>query len=105
MAIQLNPEQEQVVNQAIHAGLISVPDDVIGVGVEAIRRLLEVPPRRPIAVPTRQLIEVSPSQDQTMSAEEWPSAFHTWVHSHSTATPVLPDEVMDRESIYALRGL
>jgi len=37
MALQLSPEQEQVVGQAIHAGLIRIPDDVIGVGVEIIR--------------------------------------------------------------------
>jgi hypothetical protein len=89
MSIQLNPEQEQVVDLAIHAGLIRVPDDVVGVGVEAIRRQLEVHQPR----------------ERALSAEEWSSAFHSWVHGHSTATPVLQDEAMDRESIYGLRGL
>ena len=41
MAIQLSPEQEQVVGQAIHAGLIRIPDDVVGVGIETIRQRLE----------------------------------------------------------------
>jgi hypothetical protein len=41
MAIQLSPEQEQVVGQAIHAGLIRIPDDVVGVGIETIRNAWE----------------------------------------------------------------
>ncbi len=55
MAIQLSPEQEQVVGQAIHAGLIRIPDDVVGVGIETIRQRLEARD----AVPAM------------LSAEEW----------------------------------
>jgi hypothetical protein len=89
MAIQLNPEQEQVVGQAIHAGLIRIPDDVIGVGVETIRQRLEA----------RLALE------RPQSAEEWSRELHAWIHSHSTTTRVLSDEAISRESIYGTRGL
>jgi len=91
MAIQLSPEQEQVVGQAIHAGLIRIPDDVIGVGVETIRQRLQTEP--PVHA------------QETLSAEEWSRQLHAWIHSHPTDTPVLSDEAIDRESIYEGRGL
>jgi hypothetical protein len=89
MAIQLSPEQEQVVGQAIHAGLIRIPDDVVGVGIETIRQRLEARD----AVPAM------------LSAEEWSRELHDWIHSHSTTTPVLSDEAISRDSIYGTRGL
>jgi hypothetical protein len=89
MAIQLNPEQEIVVGQAIHAGLIHIPDDVVWIGVETIRQRLEA--REPASV--------------SLSAEEWSRQLHSWIYSHPTDTPVLPDEAIDRESIYEGRGL
>jgi hypothetical protein len=57
MTIQLNPEQEQVVRQAIHAGLIERADDVVGVGVETIKQRLEAR-RNPSAPPARNLVEL-----------------------------------------------
>jgi hypothetical protein len=89
MAIQLNPEQEQVVGQAIHAGLIRIPDDVVGIGIETIRQRLVA--REPAAA--------------TLSAEEWSRELHAWIQSHSTITPVLSDDSIDRDSIYGTRGL
>ena len=89
MAIPLSPEQEQVVGQAIHAGLIRTPDDVIGVGVETIR----------------QRLEARLAQDRTQSAEEWSHELHGWIHSHPTTTQVLSDEAISRESIYGTRGI
>jgi Arc/MetJ-type ribon-helix-helix transcriptional regulator len=88
MTIQLTPEQEQVVDRAIQAGLIRSADDVVGVGVEAIQRRLE---------------GQRASVDST-SAEEWLKEFHTWVHSHPTTTPPLSDEAVNRDSIYGTRG-
>jgi hypothetical protein len=38
------------------------------------------------------------------SAEQWLEEYHTWVHSHSTTTPLLSDEAVNRESIYGTRG-
>lgn len=41
MTIQINSEQEQVIGQAIHAGLIGTPNEAVEVGVGAIRLRLE----------------------------------------------------------------
>jgi hypothetical protein len=41
VTIDLKPEQQQVVGQAIQAGLIQTADDVVEVGVETIRQRLE----------------------------------------------------------------
>ena len=41
MTIQLKPEQEQVIGKAIQAGLIGKADDVVEVGIEAIRQRLK----------------------------------------------------------------
>jgi hypothetical protein len=88
MTIQLTPEQEQVIGRAIEAGLIKTVDDVVGMGAGTIQRRLE---QRQAPV------------DST-SAELWLQDFHNWVHSHSTTTPLLSDEAINRESIYGTRG-
>jgi Arc/MetJ-type ribon-helix-helix transcriptional regulator len=79
MTIQLNPEQEQLLSEAIRAGLISSGEDVVAAGVEAIR--------------------------QRLDAREWLREFRAWVQSHSTTTPLLSDEAISRDSFYANRGL
>jgi hypothetical protein len=89
MAVDLTPEQEQLVGQAILAGLIRIPDDVVGIGVETIRQRLE----------TRE------SANPPHSAEEWSREFHAWMDSHRADTPILSDEAIGRESIYEERGL
>ena len=41
-----------------------------------------------------------------ITREEWVSKFRAWTQSHAGRNlPVLPGEAMDRESIYADRGL
>jgi len=40
VTVHLNPEQAVVVGEAIRAGLIETPDDVVNVGVETIRQRL-----------------------------------------------------------------
>jgi len=89
MAIQLNPEQEQVVGQAIHAGLIRIPDEVVDVGIETIRRRLQA----------------RESSAATLSTGEWRRELHAWIHSNPTTTPLLSDHAISRESIYGTRGL
>ena len=37
--------------------------------------------------------------------EEWFRDLTAWSKGHTTATPLLPDEALDRESIYGGRGL
>jgi hypothetical protein len=88
MTIQLNPEQEQVVGQAIRAGLIRTPDDAAEIGIATIRQRLEA----------RHAVSGSPD------AEEWFRELTAWSESHAE-TPPLPDEAVDRESIYGARGL
>ena len=41
MTIQINPEQEQVIGQAIRVGLIGTADEAVEVGVGTIRLRLE----------------------------------------------------------------
>ena len=89
MTIQLNPEEERLIGQAIQAGLIGKADDVVAVGVETIRRQL-------------QSRVGSGSQ---LNTEQWLREFKAWVHGHSTTTPLLSDEAISRDSIYGARGL
>jgi hypothetical protein len=88
MTIQLNPEQERVVGQAIQAGLIRAHDEVAEIGVASIRQRLR----------TRRADSGPPD------AEEWFRELSTWSEGHA-ATPLLPDEAIDRDSIYGARGL
>ena len=89
VTIQLNAEQERVVGQAIRAGLIRARNDVAEIGVASIRQRLKT------CAATRR----------TQSAEEWSRELAAWSESHDRATPLLPDEAIDRESIYGERGL
>jgi hypothetical protein len=91
--IQLSPEQEHVVDQAIHAGLISAPEDVVEVGVETIRQRLEA------SEPSVSL------KNNDVSVADWSRQLHAWIHSHSEAASPLPDKALGRESIYEGRGL
>ena len=88
MTIQLNPEQEHVVGQAIRAGLIRVEDDVVEVGVSTIRQRL------------RAHESVSAKPDAVV----WFRELTAWSESHAR-TPLLPDEAIERDSIYSARGL
>lgn len=88
MVIALNPEQEQVVGQAIEAGLIEKAEDAVELGVGTIRQRLE-----------------TASHSSSLSKDERKKAFRAWIDSHRTDTPLLSDEAISRESIYADRGL
>jgi len=89
MTIMLRPEDAQVVDQALQAGLIERAEEVVSVGVEALRARLGE----------------RVAGGQTMSADEWMRRFRAWAHSHPTDTPLLSDEAISRESIYSDRGL
>lgn len=88
MTIELNPEQERIVGQAIRAGLIRAHEEVAEVGVATIRE---------------RLMARHGGPGQT-DAEEWFRALTAWSESHST-TPLLPEDAVDRDSIYGTRGL
>jgi hypothetical protein len=85
MTIQLKPEQEQIVGQAIQAGLIANANDILDVGIDAIRQRLNSP-RNEVPTPV-------------LSAEEWEREFDTWIESFPDTAP-LPDEALRRENLY-----
>ncbi len=88
MTIQLNPEQEQVVGRALEAGLIRDLGDAAEVGLAAIRLRLNARRAAPAA----------------LDPEDWFRELVAWSESH-TQTPLLPDEAIDRDSIYGASGL
>lgn len=88
MTVELKPEQERIIERAIKAGLIRGADDIVELGVEAIRQQMDA-----------HLVS-----GNAMSADEWSRELHAWVHSHSTAAPLLLDNAISRESIYGGRG-
>jgi hypothetical protein len=89
MALQLNPEQESVVGQAIQAGLIRAADEAVEVGVATIRRRLKA----------------HPAPNASSSTSEWSRRFAAWTGSHPAAAPLLSDEAISRDSIYGGRSL
>jgi hypothetical protein len=89
MTIQLNPEEERLIGQAIQAGLIGKADDVVAVGVETIR----------------QRLQSRVGLGSELNTEQWLREFSAWVHGHATTTPLLSDEAISRDSIYGTRGL
>jgi hypothetical protein len=86
MNITPKPEQENLIAEAIQAGLIRNADEVLDIAMDALRGRLKAsaPP---------------------INAEEWMRKFRSWAHSHATTTPLLSDEAISRESIYRERGL
>ena len=85
MMVQLRPEQEQVIEEAVKAGLITNADEVVDVGIEAIRHRLK----------TRGNDATAPA----LSADEWEGEFDTWIASFPDTAP-LPDEALSRENMY-----
>ena len=85
MTIIPTPEQERILAEAIKTGLVRSAEEALDVGVETLCSRLATDPAR--------------------TKEEWLAEFHEWIHSHSTSTPLLSDEAISRESIYADRGL
>jgi hypothetical protein len=63
MTIELKPEQSRVIDLAIAAGLIEHPDEVVNVGVDALRDRLESKtsaPERTRSIIARQRIRELP---------------------------------------------
>jgi hypothetical protein len=89
MVIALNPEQEQIVGQAIEAGLIEKAEDAVELGVGTIR----------------QQLETAALSRNELPKEERKKALRAWIDSFPTDTQLLSDEAVSRESIYGDRGL
>jgi hypothetical protein len=86
MTITPTPEQERILAEVMQAGLIERAEDALNIGLDGLKVRLAL--LRPNETP-----------------EEWIAKFHAWADSHSTSTPLLSDEAISRESIYADRGL
>ena len=69
--------------------MIGKADDVVAVGVETIRRQLQL----------------RVASEAELNTEQWLREFKAWVHGHATTTPLLSDEAISRDSIYGTRGL
>jgi len=89
MTVTLKPEYAEVVDQAIRAGIIEQADEVVSVGIEALRARLEE----------------RTASGQTLSAEEWMRKVREWALGHPADTPLLSDDAISRELIYSERGL
>jgi hypothetical protein len=91
MVIALNPEQEQVVGQAIAAGLIERAEDAAELGVRTIRQRLDAEHDR-----------VKPL---SLSHAERLERLRAFVDRVRPEAPPLSDEAVSRDSIYGERGL
>jgi hypothetical protein len=89
MAIELDPEQERVVGQAIQAGLVPAANDALEMGVAAVREILRA----------------RKSSVTLMAAGEWSRELDAWVQGHSAMEPLLSDHAIDRETIYGECGM
>ncbi len=89
MTFQFSPEQEQLVERAIQAGVIRDAREVVEMGIESVR----------------QRLATHSSMAKPSDIQQWLERFHAWVHHHSTTTPLLSDEAISRDSIYGTRGI
>ncbi len=89
MSLNLSPEQQQIVDQAIRAGLIRGPEDVMAAAIGVLLDQIE-----------------SHNRAVTQTGfDDWARELHDWIHGHSKTTPLLTDAALDRESIYGSRGI
>jgi hypothetical protein len=88
MAIQLNPEQERIVTEALQAGLVPAADDALEMGVAAVREKLR-----------------SREGSAPESVREWSKELDAWIGGHSTVEPLLSDQAVERDAIYGERGM
>jgi hypothetical protein len=86
MTITPTPEQERILKEAMQAGLIHSPEDVLEIAMQDLRNKLNV-------------------EGPALTDEEWLQEFNAWTSSHSTSSPLLSDEAISREFIYRDRGL
>jgi len=124
MEVQLTSDQRAFARHAVESGRLQSEEDAV---LEALA-LWEQRERRRTefratidearASPARgEDREITPESMKQLSAElkergsvrlldadEWSRKLSAWSESHTTATPLLPDEAIDRDSIYGARG-
>ena len=89
MTIELKPEQERVIEQAIEAGLIRSAEDVVDIGINSVR----------------QQLGHEPAEEPIRDNDAWQKRFEDWAESHPRGTPLLSDDGISRDSIYGNRGI
>jgi hypothetical protein len=133
MSITLTPNQQRVIEEAIDAGLVGSVDEFIETAVKALPYPDTVPSPNETAtgmveengllvyrtgnpLPAQVVDEAirrsredasrTPSfpDPNELPFDEWMRRFTGWVTSHVGNTVVLPDEAMERESIYGDHG-
>jgi len=82
MTIELKPEQERMLFEALRQGRFQSVEDALDQALDSIL--------------IRRLSAATPS--------ERAAAFRAWAANHPHTTPVLTDEAISRESIYSVRG-
>jgi hypothetical protein len=84
MTIELKPEQEYILQEALRQGRYRSVEQALD---EAIHSIAPSVANTPI-----------------LSPAERAAAFRSWAESHPHNTPVLSDEAISRETIYSDRG-
>jgi hypothetical protein len=84
MTIELKPEQERILQEAIRKGRFQSVEQALDQALHSI-------------VP-------SEGGKPTLSSAERAAAFRSWAENHPLTTPVLSDEAISRETIYSDRG-
>jgi hypothetical protein len=82
LTIELKPEQEQILQQALQEGRFA-----------SLEQALD-----------EALLSISSKQTPSLTPSEMAAAFRSWAASHSHATPPISDEAISREAIYSTRG-
>ncbi len=82
MTIELKPEQEVLLKEALRQGRFESVEEALAKALDSIL--------------VSTLTAATPS--------ERAAAFRAWAANHPHTTPVLTDEAISRESIYSVRG-
>jgi putative addiction module CopG family antidote len=124
MEVELTPDQRAFARQAVESGRLQSEEDAVREALalweererrrvefratidEARASLARGEGREITDASMRELpVEVKArGRASALDAEEWSRELTAWSESHVT-TPLLPDEAIDRESIYSSRGL
>jgi Arc/MetJ-type ribon-helix-helix transcriptional regulator len=124
MEVELTEDQKAFARNAVEAGRLTREEDAVAEALalweERERRRMEF--RATIEEARASLArgegrEITPDSMRALSAEvrergqapplgaeEWSRELSAWSESHTTATPLIPDEALDRDSIYGGRG-
>jgi hypothetical protein len=84
MTIELKPEQERILQEALRQGRFQSVEQALDEALHSIA--------------------VSSGGSPALSPSERAAAYRAWAASHPRTTPVLSDEAISRESIYTNRG-